>query len=124
MLDTAPHRIEEYDGVVIGRISDYNSNTYEKDGTRTDENGHNDTRFYDNGIVSQEIDSSIRDSSDYQWFTDYGWAATYYDPFFKITSTLYTLEEKPCSIMRALGSETLNFEHLLGIRRKIFPGTN
>lgn len=76
MLDTAPHRIEEYDGVVIGRISDYNSNTYEKDGTRTDENGHNDTRFYDNGIMSQEIDSSIRDSSDYQWFTDYRWVTT------------------------------------------------
>lgn len=76
MLDTVPHRIEEYDGVVIGRISDYNSNTYEKDGTRTNENGHNDTRFYDNGVLSQEIDSSIQDSSDYQWFTDYRWATT------------------------------------------------
>ncbi len=72
MLDTATsRRIEEYDGVVISRISDYNSNTYEKEGSRNTQNLDENNLSYVSSILSQDVDF-IQDNSDYQWFADYG----------------------------------------------------
>lgn len=72
MLDTAtPRTIEDYGGTVISRISDYNSNTYEKDDTGKDMHNVNDGNYsYVSSILSQDIDF-IQDNSDYQWFADY-----------------------------------------------------
>ncbi|XP_065216209.1 uncharacterized protein LOC135842599 isoform X2 [Planococcus citri] len=74
MLDTTtPRTIEEYGGTVISRISDYNSNTYEKDDTSKDVRNTDDANFsYVSSILSQDIDF-IQDTSDYQWFADYSY---------------------------------------------------
>lgn len=71
MLDTAtPRRIDEYDGAVISRISDYNSNTYDKNDSATVYNIDERNLSYVSSILSQDADF-IQDTSDYQWFPDY-----------------------------------------------------
>lgn len=77
MLDTAtPRRIEEYDGGVISRISDYNSNTYEKDDAGNMCNIDEGNLSYVSSILSQDVDF-IQDSSDYQWFADYRYGVVF-----------------------------------------------
>lgn len=73
MLDTATScRIEQYNGVVISRISDYNSNTYEKDDLKKSCDVGENNCSYISTILSPDADF-IQDNSDYQWFADYGY---------------------------------------------------